>query len=63
MKLPIEVKKKLDIIKEKGITVVVGFIISEMKYKVVMGEDKQEFITDKDFYEYIDKKLKEVLND
>ena len=63
MKLPIEVEKKLDIIKSKGLLVGVAFSPSKMAYQIIIDKDKQEFDNDKDFYKYIDKKLKEVLND
>ena len=64
MKLPVEVERKLGMIKACGTSVFVDLVFSgasDVEYKTKIGKEVERFDNDDDFYEYIDKKLKEAL--
>ena len=61
--LPVDISRKLGMIKACGVEKIsVEFVISEMVYKVNMDGEINKFKTDKEFYDYVDKKLEESCN-
>ena len=65
MRLPVEVERKLGMINACGLKVSVNLSLSgikqDMSYDVTIGNETKEFDNDEDFYEYIDKRLKEAV--
>ena len=60
MRLPVEIERKLGMIKANGYNVSVVFNLQTLKYEVTIGREYKQFRTVTDFYSYVDEKLQEV---
>lgn len=60
MRIPIEIERKIGMIKACGVRVSVIVDTNDIPYNVVIGKDIKTFDKSADFFEYIDAKLKEA---
>ncbi len=62
MKIPVEVERKIGMIKACGVKVSVVIDVDGIPYSVVISNNIRTFDKSAEFYEYIDEKLKEALS-